>query len=277
MGHTISTVLDSMQGLTQAVSEARHAAELGSSLDDDAHAAPTRAPAELDTALAPRLAAAPAPGIAAVGGGFVAGHANADVDAHSSAGGAARADRADRGDGTRGDRGGHAAAWAHGRLRQMEARLHGQLEYAGQVLGDAERQLSEQFGEGPHAPTTDGSQQPLVVHNVEVRDAKLKPPTASAVLDGAAEHYLQAEVHSLESQLAITRRELKDVIRTKAYKYELAFMRNELHSFLFGGVAPPFRPGNLSLLDAAAYTDADLSSTPHSATVSPPLPPAALG
>ena len=46
-----------------------------------------------------------------------------------------------------------------------------------------------------------------------------------SLVDAASSHLITAEVRSLQTQLAVTRRELKDVVRTKAYRYELLCTR----------------------------------------------------
>jgi hypothetical protein len=116
---------------------------------------------------------------------------------------------------------GEAAAWVSNRLSVLESELHGQLDSALHTLRHSERTLE------------DGLRN-VRVSQLGTLEVPLHPLPIGSV-DAAASHILMSEVRSLQTQLATTRRELKDVIRTKAYRYEMAYMRTELHSFLFGG------------------------------------------
>ena len=116
---------------------------------------------------------------------------------------------------------GEAAAWVSNRLSVLEGELHGQLDSALHTLRHSERTLE------------DGLRNVRLSH-LGTLEVPLHPLPIGSV-DAAASHILMSEVRSLQTQLATTRRELKDVIRTKAYRYEMAYMRTELHSFLFGG------------------------------------------
>jgi hypothetical protein len=116
---------------------------------------------------------------------------------------------------------GEAAAWVSNRLSVLESELHGQLDSALHTLRHSERTLE------------DGLRN-VRLSQLGTLEVPLHPLPIGSV-DAAASHILMSEVRSLQTQLATTRRELKDVIRTKAYRYEMAYMRTELHSFLFGG------------------------------------------
>ena len=151
--------------------------------------------------------------------------------------------------------GADAAAFVRGRLQELEAGLQSQLQSAGQTLQHSERLLEEGMR---HVKVGHLGKLEVPLH-----------PLPSDVLDAAATHVLTSEIRSIQTQLAITRRELKDVVRTKAYRYEMAYMRNELHSFLFGGgqQRPPLdMPPPVDLISAQL----DGASPPRSAHTSRP-------
>ena len=154
-----------------------------------------------------------------------------------------------------------AAEWIKERLEQLELGINDELDNAGRELTHSEKRLQ------------DGLR--------DVRLTKLGEPSLEvplhplpfAAIDAAAAHTFTSELIATQNALATAKRELRDVHHTKAYRYELAHMRTELHSFLFNGnpaaamallaqtPSPPetSRPGSPSLVQMPYAPFAEVS------------------
>ena len=111
---------------------------------------------------------------------------------------------------------------AHARLASIEDGLFRHLESAGEELHGAELRL---------AASLDAIQRSRHLRDRETIDVPLHPLPLTAI-DKAVGATLRSELAWTQQQLNSTRRELRDCARSKAYRYELAYMRNELHAFL---------------------------------------------
>lgn len=149
------------------------------------------------------------------------------------------------------------------RLEEMEGQLLQQIDAASSELRGAELRLAEslaQVQESKHLRARDTIDVPL-------------HPLPMWSLDKSSGATLRAELAWTQQQLASTRRELRDTARSKAYRYELAYMRNELHSFLFRGGAPVPPPDMSSALGMMDGASPPRSANTSRATSPPPHPP----